>query len=168
MSNISNVAKMKNPIIRAIRGTLEHRAQWLYLNLKEVEKKGITWEEAGMPAIRSCGSIHGRKLVQSGGSRSFKGLKKTLFTLPARMVFEMKILKTTDDELKIDFGYCPLVGAWQELGCDDDQIARLCDIAMEGDRGIARAFGGRLELGRTIANGHDRCELCFIKGDQHG
>ena len=72
-------------------------------------------------------------------------------------------LKSTDNELWIDFGYCPLVAAWQKCGCNDEQIARLCDIAMEGDRGIAKSFGGRLELGDTIANGHKTCQLRFEK-----
>ena len=90
-------------------------------------------------------------------------MKKKLFTKPAQMVFEMKILKTTDNELSIDFGFCPLVAAWQKLDCSDQEIARLCDIAMEGDRGIAESFGGRLELGETIANGHARCQLRFKK-----
>ena len=79
------------------------------------------------------------------------------------MVFEMNILAVSDNELSIDFGYCPLVAAWQKLGCSDEQIERLCDIAMEGDRGIARSFGGKLELGETIAEGHNKCQLRFIK-----
>jgi len=57
--------------------------------------------------------------------------------MPARMVFEMKILACTDDQLDIDFHYCPLVAAWQSHGVTDEQIAKLCDISMQGDRGIA-------------------------------
>lgn len=163
MSKISNVPKNNNFIIKAIRGTLEHRATWLYLILKEVEKKGIVWEDVGLPAIRDCGNMHGKDLVDLSGTSSLKGLKKKLFTKPAQMIFEMKILKSTDNELRIDFGYCPLVAAWQKCGCTDEQIARLCDIAMEGDRGIAKRFGGKLELGETIANGHKKCELRFQK-----
>ena len=47
MSKITNVPKKNNFILKAIRGTLEHRAQWLYLILKEVEKKGVHWEDVG-------------------------------------------------------------------------------------------------------------------------
>ena len=75
----------------------------------------------------------------------------------------MKILKSTDNELSIDFGYCPLVAAWQKLGCTDEEIERLCDIAMEGDRGIAESFGGKMELGGTIAKGDKKCQIRFIK-----
>ncbi len=163
MSKILNVPKKNNFIIKAIRGTLEHRATWLYLLLKEIEKKDIAWEEVGPPAIRACGNIHGKDLVDLSGTKSLKGLKKKLFTKPAQMIFEMKILKSTDTELWIDFGYCPLVAAWQKLGCTDEEIERLCDIAMDGDRGIAQSFGGKLELGETISNGHKKCQLRFKK-----
>lgn len=163
MSKVLNIPKQKNFLIKAVRSTLEHRAQWLYYLLIEAEKKGLPWEEVGMPAIRACGSLHGKNLVDLAGGTSLLGLKKKLFTLPARMVFEMKILKAADRDLRIDFGYCPLVAAWQALGCTDQEIARLCDIAMEGDRGIARRFNSRLDLKTAIARGHEKCKLRFIK-----
>jgi len=163
MTRLSNVPKRNGLILKSIRGTLEHRATWLYLLLKEAEKKGVPWEDIGPPAVRACGNMHGKELVDLSGTSSLKGLKKKLFTRPAQMLFDMKILESSDTELSIDFGYCPLVAAWQKLGCNDEEIARLCDIAMEGDRGIAESFGGRLELGETIANGHEQCQLRFIK-----
>lgn len=163
MSGISNVPKKRNFLIKAIRELMEHRATWLALILREVGKKGIEWEEVGDPAIRACGHMHGQNLVDLAGTSSLKGLKKKLFTKPAQMIFDMKILKSTDNELWIDFGFCPLVAAWQKLGCSDEEISRLCDIAMEGDRGIAESFGGHLDLGETIANGHKTCQLRFKK-----
>jgi hypothetical protein len=163
MSKIKNVPKHNNFLLKAIRGTLEHRATWLYLLLREAGKKGIQWEDIGYPAIKACGNMHGRELVELGRTSSLKGLKKKLFTLPAQIVFDMKILESTDGKLSIDFGYCPLVGAWQKIGCTDEEIARLCDIAMEGDRGIAESYGGKLELGETIANGFQKCQIRFVK-----
>jgi len=163
MTAIINKSRRNNFLIRGIRGTLEHRAAWLYLLLKEAEKKGIKWEEIGFPAIKQCGHIHGQDLVNLSGTSSLKGLRKKLFTKPAQMVFDMKIIESTDNRLSINFGYCPLVSAWQKLGCTDEEIARLCDIAMEGDRGIAESFGGELHLGDTIAKGALKCEIKFIK-----
>ncbi|MCP4604155.1 MAG: L-2-amino-thiazoline-4-carboxylic acid hydrolase [Proteobacteria bacterium] len=163
MSKITNAPKRNNFILKAVRGTLEHRATWLYLLLKEAEKKGVKWEDIGYPATRACGNIQGKELINLSGTSSLKGLRKKLFTIPAQFVFEMKILESTDNKLSVDFGYCPLVAAWQKLGCTDENIGRLCDIAMEGDRGIAESFGGKLELGKTIANGHEKCQIKFIK-----
>lgn len=163
MSNIKNKPKWNNFFLKAVRGTLEHRAQWLYLLLKEAEKKSILWEDIGIPAIRCCGRDQGSKLSKPEGSTSFKTLKKRLFTLPAQIVFEMKILKNTHDNLSIDFNYCPLVKAWQDMGCSDKDIARLCNIAMAGDRGIADSFGGIMELKQSIARGDKKCQVRFIR-----
>jgi hypothetical protein len=162
-SKIVNSPKRNDSEITFIRGALEHRATWMYLLLKEAEKKGLHWEDIGRPAVRACGNIHGEGFVQRSGSESLKGLKDTLFTEKVRNIFEITILESTDDTLTVEFGYCPLVAGWQKLGCSDDELARLCDIAMEGDRGIAERFGGRLELGDTIANGHNTCQVKFLK-----
>jgi hypothetical protein len=158
--------KKDNFFLKGIRGTLEHRAAWLYLLLKEAGKKGINWEDIGLPAIRACGHLHGKNLIELGGTKSLKGLRRKLFTLPARLVFEMKILESEDNRLWIDFGYCPLVAAWQKLDCTDEEIGRLCDIAMEGDRGIAQCYGAALEIGETIAKGFRKCQIRFSKINQ--
>lgn len=163
MSNIGNEPKHKGKLIQGVRSTLEHRAAWLYLLLDEAEKRGIDTEDFARAAILRCGCFQGGQLVDRAGTRSLKGLKKTLFTLPARMVFEMKILSCTDDRLEIDFHHCPLVAAWQSYGAADERIEKLCDIAMQGDRGIAESFGCELELGETIAKGHGRCQIRFVR-----
>ena len=93
----------------------------------------------------------------------FKGLKKTLFSKAAQWVFEMDIKRCTDDNLDIDFHYCPLVKAWQKQGCSDEEIEILCDQAMCGDRGIAESFGCQLELPATIAKGDDVCQIRFVR-----
>ena len=138
MSIVKNEAKIKNPIIAAVREQLEHRAHWLYLLCDEAGKRGLDWTDFGSAAVSRCGLSQGANLVKNGGTKSLKGLRKTLFTIPAQMVFEMKIIESTDDKLSIDFHYCPLVKAWQKAGCTDEEIARLCDIAMCGDHNIGK------------------------------
>ena len=161
MSKIINEPKNKNALLRAIREQLEHRALWLYLLCDEAGKKGLVWEDFAKDAIRRCGCFQGDGLVKKGGTQSLRGLKKTLFTKPARMVFEMQVKGCDDDALSIDFHYCPLVKAWQKQGCTDEEIARLCDIAMCGDRGIAASYGCELDLPKTIAKGDPVCEIRF-------
>ncbi len=163
MSRIKNKPKYNNFILKAVRRTIEHRASWLYLLLKQIDVKGIKWEDIGYTAIGMCGCIQGNELSSNGKRVSFKYLRKKLFNYPAQLVFQMKVIKNTDDNLFIDFGYCPLVTAWRDLGCNSEEIKRLCDISMEGDRGIAKSFGGKLELGETIANGHSRCQIKFVR-----
>ena len=161
MSKIKNVPKIKNPLIVSIRELLEHRALWMYLLVDEARKKGLKPEEFAPEAIRRCGLYQGAKLVEKGGTKSLKGLKKHLFTKPAQWVFEMKVLKSTDDELHIDFYHCPLIPAWQKQGCPDEEIVSLCEFAMCGDAGIADSYGCQFTLMKTLAKGDDLCEIRF-------
>lgn len=163
MSIVKNEPKNKNGILQAIRAQLEHRAHWLYLLCDEAAKRGLDPRDFGSDAVRRCGLSQGADLVKKGGTDSLKGLRKTLFTKPAQMVFEMDILKSTDDELNIDFHYCPLVKAWQKAGCSDEEIAMLCDIAMCGDHAIGECYGSTLDLPKSIAKGDDVCALRYHK-----
>lgn len=163
MSIVKNEPKYKNGILQAIRAQLEHRAHWLYLLCDEAGKRGLDWKDVGCPAVRRCGLSQGAELVKKGGTDSLKGLRKTLFTKPAQLVFEMDILESTDDKLSIDFHYCPLVKAWQKAGCTDQEIATLCDIAMYGDHGIGECYGAVLDLPKCIAKGDDVCSLRYHK-----
>ena len=150
-------------MIVAVREQLEHRAYWLYLLSDEAGKRGLDWWDFGSAAIKRYGLTHGANHIKKGGTDSLVGLRKTLFTKPAQMVFEMKILESTDDKLSIDFHYCPLVKAWQKAGCTDEEIAMLCDIAMCGDHGIGEAYGAVLDLPKCIAKGDDICSLRYHK-----
>ncbi len=162
--SIKNHAKIKNPLIRSIRELLEHRALWMYLLCDEAKKKGLPPEEYAPEAIKRCGIYQGAELrKKAGGGDSLKGLKKTLFSKFAQWVFEMDIKRCTDDNLDIDFHYCPLVKAWQKQGCSDEEIELLCDHAMCGDRGIAESFGCTLQLHKTIAKGDEICEIRFVR-----
>lgn len=163
MSIVKNDPKIKNPLLQAIRAQLEHRALWLYLLCDEAGKRGLDWRDFGSAAVRRCGLSQGADLVKKGKTDSLKGLHKTLFTPPAQLVFEMKILESTDDKLSIDFNYCPLVKAWQNAGCTDEEIATLCDIAMCGDNGIGECYGAVLDLPKCIAKGDDICSLRYHK-----
>ena len=161
-SIVKNEPHLKNPILRAIREQLEHRALWMYVLVTEAEKHGLDPEVYAKDAIRRCGEYQGALLKAKGGrGDSFKGLKKALFSIFARMVFEMRIKQLDDDHFYLDFHYCPLVKAWQKVGATDEEISRLCSYAMCGDRGIISQFGGELDLQSTIADGADICKIRF-------
>ena len=166
MSRVVNEPKYKNKILQAIREQLEHRALWLYLLCDEASKRGLDPKDFGSAAVKRCRLSQGENLVKKGNTESLKGLRKTLFTKPAQLVFEMDILKSTDDELNIDFHYCPLVKAWQNAGCSDEEIAMLCDIAMCGDHGIGESYNSVLDLPKCIAKGDDICSLRYHKKDK--
>jgi hypothetical protein len=157
--SIRNEAKKKGPIVRILRGFIEHRALWMYLLCDEARKKGLKPETFAPSAVRRCGLFHGGNAASAG--TSCKLLKKQLFPKRGQMIFEMKIKKLTDDAFDVDFHYCPLVASWKKQGCSDEECDKMCDWAMEGDRGIAEAFGCELELPKTIAKGDGVCQIRF-------
>ena len=162
--SVVNEPKIKNGLLQAIREQLEHRALWMYLLCDEAKKKGLNPEEYAPEAIKRCGLYQGAGLVKKGGmGQSLKGLKKALFSKAAQLVFEMDVLEVSDDKLYLDFHYCPLVKAWQNAGCSDEEIAMLCDIAMCGDHGIGECYGAKLDLPKCIAKGDDVCSLRYSK-----
>ena len=161
MSKIKNEAKNQFPLVTAVRGQLEQRAAWLYLLCDEGRKRGLDPRDFGSAAIKRCGLSQGAGVVKKGGTPSLIGLRKTLFSKAAQLVFEMDIKRCGDDHLDIDFHYCPLVKAWQKAGCTDEQIAKLCDIAMCGDRGIGESYGCTLDLPKAIARGDEICALRY-------
>lgn len=164
MTKIKNIPRKNLSLLKSIRGQLEQRAIWLALLSEEAEKKGLPTEDFAAAAISRCGDMQGAEL--SNGSNSFLDLKKRLFSWGARQVFEMEILEADKDKLSIDFHYCPLVAGWVKMGLSDEKIAKFCDIAMCGDRHIARQFGGELKLGKLISEGADVCELRFVKNTE--
>lgn len=66
MSKVVNEPRIKNPLIKAIRELLEHRALWLYLLCDEARKKGLLPQDFAPAAIRRCGYMQGRQLVKKG------------------------------------------------------------------------------------------------------
>ena len=80
----------------------------------------------------------------------------------SRKVFEMQVVAEDDEKYHLDFHYCPLVNAWEKLGASPEDIKHLCDIAMDGDRGMASQFPEfEFTLGHTIAEGGSVCQIRF-------
>ena len=168
--SIKNTAKKNGFLVRNLRNFFEHRALWLYFLFDEARKKGTKPETYIPAAIRRCGIYHGMRALtgkdikaEAAGTEggSCRLMQKKLFPSIGKAVFEMEFLALSDDAFDVDFHYCPLVTAWKKQGCTDEEMDKLCDWAMEGDRGIAEAFGCNLELKTTIAKGDGICELRF-------
>jgi len=141
--------------VEQLRGAYGHRAEWLYF----LTKNHLANEDENGPlhqAIRQCGYYHGRK--KFGDTTSLQEFAEVFRSGPARDVFEMQTNRLDDELFEVEFHTCPLVKAWKELGATDEEISKLCDIAMDGDRGIIEELGTySFELAETIADGSDRC-----------
>jgi hypothetical protein len=164
MSNIKNETRPTDEIGEVNRAQIEHRATWMGLIYDEMVKAGIDAEPIIRRAIKRCGQIHGeiikKRCADPASCSDFRGAFLSELVIKT---FDMRPISADADSLSVDFHYCPLVNAWQKLGFDDKTCDLLCDMAMDGDRGIAEVMGLRLELTETIAKGCPHCKLRFRK-----
>ena len=158
---IKNTPSKSDPRTDLLRGAIEHRATWFALMIEEAEKCGLAKDFAGKAVFR-CGQFHGENKYPK--TDDLKVFSKAFANDDVVGCFEMELLKNDDKDLSIDFHYCPLVAAWKKLGIPDDQLPALCEMAMDGDRGIISEYDAfDFELGKTIAKGDDVCEIRIKK-----
>ena len=168
MTKINNKAtKYDDEMTLALRSAFEHRATWFYLLLNEAKQRGLEWDDFARSAIFKCGCFHGDNKIKPD-CEDMDDLTKFIDVFireETRKVFEADIVENTKDTMNLKFNYCPLVTAWLKLGCSDEEISHLCDIAMDGDRGIAESCGFDITIESKIADG-DRC--CTVNFDKKG
>lgn len=157
---IKNTANINDKHTEDLRAAIEHRATWFYFLIEEAEKRGLDIQFA-RDAIRHCGCFHGENKFPK--TEDIKEFAAAFATDQVQKVFEMDV-KTTEEELNVEFHYCPLVAAWKKLTDDETKISTLCDIAMDGDRGIISKYDKfSFELGDTIAKGDNTCQVSIKK-----
>ncbi|MCQ1528936.1 L-2-amino-thiazoline-4-carboxylic acid hydrolase [Lutispora saccharofermentans] len=162
----SNEPKVKdNELFNKVRKAIYHRGLWLGFIVKVAQEKGYDWEDMCRKAVRQCGCFQGNE-----GKEKMKNTESLLcfancfFPEETQNMFDMEVKRFDEEEICFEFGYCPLVQAWTDLGFEGETLSALCDIAMEGDRGIAGQFDRfEFKLGKTIAQGHPVCEVKFLK-----
>ena len=161
---IKNVAsKTGNEKANINRSQVEHRATWMALTYEEAKKAGADAETITRKAIKRTGNIHGHGWKeQTGDISNLTNFDNVFFNDIGKATFEIETSSTIDD-VYAEFHYCPLLAAWQKMGYDDETCALLCDMAMDGDRGIAESIGYKLDLTDTIAKGCATCKLHFHK-----
>lgn len=159
-----NKPNINTECVFAAREISERRAATIALMIDEAKKLGVD-ESFARRAIYRYGERFGKafhdKLVDPSDLEEFT---KYFGKDHNRDIYEMEWVEANDKKLHINFHYCPYVAMWQKMGLPEDEIANLCDIAMEGDRAIGDAFSAfKFTLGKTIAQGFPVCELFFKK-----
>lgn len=146
--------------VEAMRNAFEFRATWMALLIEAAEKRGLDISFA-REAITKCGCFHGVNKYKP--DQTLEQFAETFGTQDILDIFEM-VVDTTDECMTATFHYCPLVKAWEKLGISEEKIAELCDVAMDGDRGIVSMNPGlQFELGDTIGKGGDQCVVKVSK-----
>jgi L-2-amino-thiazoline-4-carboxylic acid hydrolase len=74
-------------------------------------------------------------------------------------LFAPEVVRCDAGGLDVKFHRCPLKQAWLDAGLPEDEVARLCRIAAEVDRGMFEAAGYRFDAD-TYQPGGEGC--CFL------
>jgi hypothetical protein len=165
MSKISNNPTITDDeIVTVNRNAIEHRATWMGLSYEAAKKLGVDGEKILRSAVAQTGCLHGALLkAKLREPVQFDEFADVFLTPLGIKTFEMEVQLKTKDNLRIRFHYCPLVSGWLKAGIPIEDIPKLCDIAMDGDRNIAKTVGVGFSLGKTIAGGNHSCEVDFFK-----
>jgi hypothetical protein len=144
-------------VVQKVRGAIKDRALYLALILRSFSEAlpSQKVEALAREAIFEYGKLKGKRdqLPMTPESWVDSHVSKG-----SAAVFESRIVKV-NDHCEQQMTFCPLVEAWQELGCSPEEIDKLCDIAMEVDRGRAAYHGIPLEITQTLAKGDSICCL---------
>lgn len=167
---IDNKISIKgDPVVDIQRGAMGHRATWTGLTYTKAREAGKA-EEAEIfirEAISETGMVQGAEIkAKCQDPENVSCFAETFLTPNVVKTFELEFKTKTEDRVDIEFHHCPLLKAWQDLGFDDATCAKLCDMAMDGDRRIAKAMGYGFHLGDTIAKGCKTCQVSFFKKDK--
>lgn len=159
---ITNVSTISDRHTEDMRQAFEHRATWFQLLLDEAEQAGAQWEEIGRKAISRCGVFHGNSRFTK--TEDLETFSREFANDLAKKIFEMDIVECNADRFIVEFHYCPLVNAWMKHTNDEEKISKLCDIAMDGDRGILSVFPKfTFDLQERIAAGGKVCRIVITK-----
>lgn len=155
-----------DPVVNIQRGAIGHRATWTGLTYVKARDAGMgeAVEKIIREAVTDTGIAQGTEVKEKcPNPDDVSVFIDTFFSPTLKKTFEVEFKKISQDRVDLEFHHCPLLKAWQDLGFDDATCEKLCDIAMDGDRNIAKAMGYDFYLGDTIANGCKTCQISFFK-----
>jgi hypothetical protein len=161
---IKNEPKIKGGIIDLNRAQIEHRAAVMALTYQQAVDKDFDGDDLCRTANFKSGEYFGQQELGKMEDKNNVGEFCTrFFNGIALKTFEIEIVSNSIDEVILEFHYCPLVSMWQKLGIPEATIDKLCDIAMETDRSIAKVMGYKLDITQTIASGCESCRMKFYR-----
>jgi hypothetical protein len=137
----------------------------LYLALLRVLERQFG-REAAVAAMRQALRDWGRYLGQGLARHApddLGGLARDLVYAPdGGRMFQPAVHRCDSSGIDTQMMACPLKQAWQAAGLPDAEIALLCSVASEADRGTMEAAGFQLDI-ETWQPGSAGCCLLRIR-----
>ena len=166
MSKITNKPTKTDETTLALRGLCAKRASTICYMIQQAKEHGV---QDGAAFAREAITKYGEDIGQVVKSKmkdpdDLLEFSQYFGAGADRDIYEMEVVAQDEDRFYLDFHYCPYVAEWQKMGRDPEEMAELCDIAMEGDRAVGASFDAfAFTLGETIAQGCPACQIRFDK-----
>ncbi len=162
---LKNIQLVNDTLSKEVRFENEKRGMIYYQMVKHAVQAGLDKEKYSRAAVNKIGRDNSRSF---GVYDNLPDFVYSFMNEGLISQFRPELMSMDDCKARVDFHYCPMLGGLYNMTQDAQELELLCDCAMETDRGLTSALGLEFELGKTIANGHDTCELCFKwKGDNN-
>ncbi len=147
-----------NDHIEALRGCSKSRALLIYKLFEKAEQCGLNEEDFAREVIWECGCFRAEHHFPDTDSvQDFAAVYQTDDWIKT---FDTEMITCTEDLLVVKSHYCPLLDMWEQLTQDRERLAKVCDIAMDGDRALAHKYPNfNFRVSKTMAKGDDYCEV---------
>ena len=143
--------------VEKVREAIKDRALYLAFLYRSFSRKlpREQVERLAREAIREYGRFKGK---QDRGKITPEKWVEGHMSRGGGAVFKSRIA-VGEAHCEQEMTYCPLMEAWRELGCSQEEMDLLCDIAMEVDRGRAEYHGIQFEIAERMGRGDPSCRL---------
>lgn len=153
--------------IEAMRSLIRDRGRYLYFLVTAAKEKGLEWEAFARAGLTQYGCFRFEEAFE--GVKGLGDFIETYLKENTKKIFDSDLIEKDDKHLIIKAGYCPLMHAWVECGGSDEYVAKLCDIAMDGDRAMVNSIPGlKFGLQKSLAFGDCQCEFLVELEDPEG
>jgi len=147
---------------RQLAESFAHRARLYQLILDELRAElgaGRAEEVLGRAIYRRGAQLAGRYAPFAPGD--LPGLRDAFVGgLPdGGALFAPEVVRCDSGGLDIHFHRCPLKEAWLDAGLAEEEVATLCRVAAQVDRGLFEAAGSRFDADTYRPGGEGCCQL---------
>ena len=146
--------------VNSVRSAYENAGRWYCYLTREDLGKGLPLEFV-KDAMRASGRFQAQDRYRDVSDP--QGFIAKYMDFEMEKAFEGEVAACSETEAEIALGYCPLLAAWQKLGCEEALIRDLCRCCREMDMTAASELGIEMSVSESLAEGGEKCTVRFRK-----
>ncbi len=157
----------KSEAVKVLAGAIQTRAM-AYFDIFEALAEEVGEKRASeimKKGIYKRGKAHAKRYSKGARNGDIKALAKDFLKggVNSLQVFGHEVIEAEKDRAVFRLNNCELVKGWQEGGLDQNEVAKMCDIAYAVDYGKFEDLGYNLEFSKRISHGDAFCEMIISR-----